>query len=238
MLSRFVLTLTALSILNVNGWAADKSVDGWSESQVSKLPKSEKPIRLFNGKNLEGWKDQVKKHFSVKDGIIVAKNGKENAPKASTYLVTKKKYRNFRLVFEAKLVTSEVHSGIAMWGKTVTKAGDPHSYRGHLVMFPSGYGFYDLYRRNSIYRDTKRVARKAGKQHDWNRMEILAIGNRIRHVINGKVVADWTDPKPEYCESGPIGLQLHSNRGPQEVHFRGLILTENPEDRVVTATKK
>ena len=41
------------------------------------------------------------------------------------------------------------------------------------------------------------LARKAGKQHDWNRMEILAIGNRIRHVINGRLVVDWSDPKPE-----------------------------------------
>ena len=161
----------------------------------------------------------------------------QNAPKASTYLVTKKKYRNFRLIFEAKLVTSNMHSGIAMWGKPVEKKGDPYSYRGHLVMFPSGYGFYDLYRRNSIYKDKGGVARKAGKQHGWNRMEILAIGNRIRHVINGKLVADWSDPKPEFCQPGPIGLQLHSNRVPQEVQFRGLILTENPEDKVVTVGK-
>jgi CubicO group peptidase (beta-lactamase class C family) len=69
-------------------------------------------------------------------------------------------------------------------------------------------------------------------------MEILAIGNRIRHVINGHLVADWSDPKPELCEAGPIGLQLHSNKVPQEVQFRGLILTENPENRLVTATKK
>jgi hypothetical protein len=104
---------------------------------------------------------------------------------------------------------------------------------GHLVMFPSGYGFYDLYRRNSIYRDDGR-AKAAGKQHDWNRMEILARGDRIRHVINGKLVADWTEPKPELIQSGPIGLQLHSNTVPQEVQFRGLILTENPEDKLVT----
>jgi hypothetical protein len=81
-----------------------------------------------------------------------------------------------------------MHTGIALWGKRIEKQGDPYSYLGHLVMFPSGYGFWDLYRRNLIYRDTEGRARKAGKQHDWNRMEILAIGNRIRHVINGKLI--------------------------------------------------
>lgn len=232
MAKRVVLVFCSLATLL--SFAASCSAADWSEEQISKLPEGEKPIRLFNGSDFSGWEGQTEKYFSIQDGIIVARNEKENAPQASTYLVTKKKYRNFRLIFESKLVTSEMHSGIALWGKTVEKKGDPFSYRGHLVMYPSGYGFWDLYRRNSIYRDKEGVAKKAGKQHDWNRMEILAIGNRIRHVINGKAVADWSDPKPELCESGPIGLQLHSNRVPQEVHFRGLILTEDPEDRLVT----
>lgn len=212
-------------------WAQDED---WSAAQIAKLPEGETAIRLFNGTDLTGWKGQIEKYWSVEDGVIVARNTKETAPEASTYLVTEKPYRNFRLIFEAKLVESEMHSGIALWGKTVEKSGDPFSYQGHLVMFPSNYGLYDLYRRNSIYRD-KGEAKQAGHQHDWNRMEILAIGNRIRHVINGKAVVDWTDPKPELCESGPIGLQLHSNKVPQEVHFRGLVLTVDPNDSLVTA---
>jgi hypothetical protein len=208
----------------------------WSESQVAKLPKSETPIHLFDGQSLAGWKGQIAKYFTVRDGMIVAKNDAANAPKASTYLTTEKEFRNFRLIFEAKLVTSEMHSGIALWGKNVEKEGDPFSYMGHLVMFPSGYGYYDLYRRNGIYADTG-AAKKAGRQHDWNQMEILAIGNRIRHVINGQAVADWTDPMPDYCQTGPIGLQLHSNTVPQEIHFRGLILTENPKDELITISK-
>ena len=50
-------------------------------------------------------------------------------------------------------------------------------------------------------------------------------------------VADWEDPMPELCGEGPLGLQLHSNKVAQEVHFRGLILSENPEDRLVTLAK-
>jgi CubicO group peptidase (beta-lactamase class C family) len=51
-------------------------------------------------------------------------------------------------------------------------------------------------------------------------------------------VADWSDPQPELCETGPIGLQLHSNSVPQEVQWRGLILTENPQDVLVTAASR
>ena len=60
--------------------------------------------------------------------------------------------------------------------------------------------------------------------------------NRIRHVINGKPVVDWSDPKPELCQSGPIGLQLHQNKVSQEVRFRGLILTTDPEDQLITVS--
>jgi hypothetical protein len=221
-------------VLPCLSFADDQAGKDWSEAQVAKLPASEKAIHLFNGSDLAGWDGQTAKYFSVDDREIVGRNGKDNAPAASTYLVTKEKYRNFRLIFEGKLVTSEMHTGIALWGKTVEMAGDPFSYQGHLVMFPSGYGYYDLYGRNSIYQDKDGVAKKAGKQHDWNRMEILAIGNRIRHVVNGKLVADWSDPKPESCQPGPLGLQLHKNTVPQEVRFRGLILTTDPEDRLVT----
>jgi len=40
-----------------------------------------------------------------------------------------KSYSNFRLIFEAKLVTSEMHLGIALWGKNVEKVSDRFSMR-------------------------------------------------------------------------------------------------------------
>ena len=206
-----------------------------------KFPASEKPVKLFNGKDFEGWEGNTgeggtPKYFSVKDGAIVGRNEKENAPKVSNYLLTKKPYRNFRLVFEGKLAESKMHTGIAIWGKKYETDGEKNSYQGHLVMFPANWGFYDLYRRKGIYSDDGRA--KKADNGGWNKMEILAIGDRIRLAVNGQLVADWRDPKPELCEAGPIGLQLHSNTVPQEVQFRGLILSENPEDKMITVTEK
>lgn len=225
---RFPLLFFGLSLAVVQPSSAADSTPS------VKFPEAEKPVTLFNGKDLTGWTGNDK-YWSVQDGVIVGRNTAENAPKASTYLLSDKKYRAFRLLFEGKLVTSEMHSGVAMWGTPVEKEGDPRSYMGHLVMFPSAWGFYDLYRRNSIYQDDG-SARKAGRQHDWNQMEILAQPPRIRFVVNGQLVADWTDPKPELCGEGPLGLQLHSNKEAQEVHFRGLVISENPQDKMITVT--
>jgi len=199
--------------------------------------KSEK-ADLFDGKTLDGWEGYTDL-WSVKDGIIIAKN--KDPLSYSTYLVTTKKYTDFRLTFSAKLVESEMHSGVSFWGvvkpdvsKDPEKDRTKHTYAGHLVMFPSGYGMYDLFGRNGLPVDGG-PAKKVGKQHDWNEIEVLAQGNRVRVAINGSAVVDWRDPEPNRIKEGPIGLQLHSNKVPQEIHWKGLTIETFPkEDKLLT----
>jgi hypothetical protein len=229
-------------------------VAGITLAQEKKAPPKEPPvvppregksetIELFDGKSLDGW-EGYNDLWSVKEGVIVGKNTEPLT--VSTYLLTKQKFSDFRLRFSAKLVTSEMHSGVALWGqlflpkevKDVKKERAEFTYQGHLVMFPSGYGLWDLYRRNGGINPSQAVRdleMKAGKQHDWNDMEILAQGNRIRLAVNGKAVLDWRDPKPELIKEGPIALQLHSNKDPQEVQFKGLVIETFPkEDKLLT----
>jgi hypothetical protein len=195
-------------------------------------------IQLFNGKDLKGWHG-YKEYWSVEDGVVVGKNDKP--VKVSTYLVTDRKFTDFRLTATVKLVKSEMHSGIAFWGRVGPDVVPPglrkekvkYTYGGHLVMFPSGWGMYDLFGRNGLPVSGE-PAKKVGKQHDWNRLEILAQGNRVRVAVNGTAVVDWRDPEPDRIKEGPIGLQLHSNDVPQEVHFKDLVLTTFPEPKLLT----
>lgn len=197
-----------------------------------------KTIELFDGKTLNGWEGYTDL-WSVKDGVIIAKN--KEPLKFSTYLLTKEKYTDFRLIFASKLAESEMHSGVAFWGlvkpevsKDPEKDRTKYTYAGHLVMHPSGWGMYDLFGRNGLPVDGG-PARKVGKQHDWNDIEILAQGNRVRVAVNGVQVVDWRDPEPDRIKEGPIGLQLHSNSVPQEVQFKGLKLETFPkEDKLIT----
>jgi hypothetical protein len=228
-----VLSLTGTVLVGTRAVSDDKTVP-----EVAPRKGTSETIQLFNGKNLDGW-EGYEDLWSVKDGVIVAKN--TTPLKFSTYLLTKNKYTDFRLVFAAKLVQSEMHSGVAFWGevkpsvsKEPEKDRTKHTYAGHLVMFPSGWGMYDLFGRNGLKVDGG-PAKKVGKQHDWNDMEILAQGNRVRLAVNGKAVVDWRDPEPNRIKEGPIGLQLHSNTVPQEIHFKGLTLTTFPaEDKLIT----
>ncbi len=187
-------------------------------------------IRLFNGSDLKGWVGD-QEYWSVEDGEIVGRN--TEPLDVSTYLLTEVDFSDFRLTFDFKLVQSEMHSGIALWGKVDPEKGDPFAYAGPLVMFPSNYGIWDLYGREKIH-DNADKAKAIGRQHDWNRIEILAQGNRIRIVLNGTLISDWRDPMPDALLTGPIGLQLHSNEVPQEIRFRKLLLETFPEDRLTT----
>lgn len=187
-------------------------------------------IKLFNGVNLDAWQGR-RDLWSVQDGTIVGKNT-ASVP-VSTYLLTRDSYSDFRITATVKLVESEMHSGIAFWGRLAPEKGDPYTYAGHLVMFPSNWGMYDLYGRNGLPVDSA-PAKKVGKQHDWNDLEILAQGNRVRVAVNGSLVVDWRDPQPERIRRGPIGLQLHANKVPQEVRFKDLVLTTFPPERMTT----
>jgi hypothetical protein len=197
---------------------------------------------LFDGKTLKGW-EGYEDLWSVKEGEIVGKNDEE--VKVSTYLLTKKKFTDFRLLATVKLVKSEMHSGIAFWGrvgedvvpKELKKERVQYTYGGHLVMFPSDWGMYDLFGRSGLPVDGG-PAEKVGKQHDWNDLEILAQGNRVRVAVNGVQVVDWRDPEPDRIKEGPIGLQLHSNKEAQEVHFKNLKVTTFPEEKLITVKEK
>ncbi len=223
---------------------------GVAVGQEKKEPPVVKPlegktetIKLFDGKTLDGW-EGYSDLWSVKDGVIVAKN--TDPLKYSTYLLTKNKYSDFRLTFSSKLLPgSETHSGVSFWGEVWPKADGKvtdakkdrteYTYKGHLVMFPSGYGMYDLFGRGGELKVDGKPAQKVGKQHDWNEIEVLAQGNRVRVAINGTQVVDWRDPEPKRIMEGPIGLQLHSESKPQELHWKGLVLETFPkEDKLLT----
>lgn len=203
------------------------------------IPKGENVTRLFDGQTLSGWEGQ-KQYWSVHEGAIRGTNDK-SIP-TSSYLFTKNNYRNFRLLLEVKQTRgpqfSDMHSAVAALGEKMEDKGDPFSFKGPLLMFCNDWGIWDANRRNRIYppKHPGQYHPPVEKTGEWNQIEVLVIGDRVRMVANGKLVIDFTD-KPGMLKDSPIGLQLHSNNRPQEYHFRGLMVSENPRDELVTLVK-
>jgi lysophospholipase L1-like esterase len=196
----------------------------WIARIAVTLPESEKARFLFNGRDFAG--------------TITGRN--TGAVPSSTYLFTKDAYRNFRLLFEVKQTVSPehstMHSAIAALGERIEdEGGNAFGFRGPLLMFCHDWGIWDANRRNRIEPRDQKGAMKitSEKTGGWNSIEILVTGNRIRFVNNGELVFDFTDD-PAMLQDSPIGLQLHKNAKPQEWQFRGLVLTETPEDKLLT----
>ena len=119
---RLSAVLLALAMAGTSIYVADAGKKPAPE--VPPRKGTSETIKLFNGKNLDGWEGH--KHlWSVQDGVIVAKNTKPIA--VSTYLLTERKFSDFRLTFDFKLAQAEMHSGLAMWGRLAPEQNDPYT---------------------------------------------------------------------------------------------------------------
>ena len=203
---------------------------------ASLIPASEKARSMFNGLDLSGWTGDAAR-WSAVNGMIRGAN--ENRVPSSTYLFTAGSHRSFRMLFEVKQTVSPkhstMHSAVAALGERFTDAGNnAFGFRGPLLMFCHDWGIWDAHRRNRVV--PVGPGPEVERRGQWNQIEILVKGERLRFAANGREVFDFTD-QPEQLKASPIGLQLHSNDQPQEYFFRSLLLSENPGDDLVTVRK-
>jgi hypothetical protein len=62
------------------------------------------------------------------------------------------------------------------------------------------------------------------KKEDWNDYIIIARGNHLTHIINGRVTVDITDDQEaKAAKSGILALQLHAGP-PMMVQFKNIRL--------------
>ncbi|MGI9474784.1 MAG: 3-keto-disaccharide hydrolase [Rubripirellula sp.] len=211
----------------------------WAKSIA--LPDTETPRELFDRTSFEGWQGLIDDFWSIENGEIVGRN--LSPIPASTYLFTKDSYREFRLLMEVKQTLgkdySTMHSAVCCLGQIIEDKGQAFGFRGPLLMFCHDWGIWDAHRRNRIYPSKHRGNFRPGVERigEWNQIEVLVIGDRIRMVVNGQLVIDMTD-NPQMLQSSPIGLQLHGNQRPQEFRFRGLVLSKSPTDQLLTLSPK
>jgi len=178
----------------------------------AKKLKEGKPIALFNGKDLAGWRPlrpERKIEWTVKDGVTA------NVPGAVD-LVTEQKFWNFKLDAEYK-VGPKSNSGIGRRGRYEVQIledyGDP----------PNTHGNGALYSR---ILPTKNASKPA---NEWQTVHITLVENRVTVVLNGVNIIDNKEIDgltaigidPNEGEPGPIIIQ--GDHG--AVEFRNLVLT-------------
>ncbi len=178
---------------------------------------------LFDGKSLEGW-DGEPKIFRVEDGAIVG--GSLERPVArNEFLSTKKRYSDFELRLEFKILGEGANAGVQIRSERIP---DHHEMIGYQADLGEGWWgcLYDESRRNRILagppEDQRAQPVKIGQ---WNQYVIRCEGRRIRLWINGKQTVDYTEQDENISQSGLIALQIHGGP-PSEAWYRAIMIRE------------
>jgi Domain of Unknown Function (DUF1080) len=204
------------------------SIDANSQSE------DEGWISLFNGKNLDGWKQlNGSAEYKVVNGEIIGKS-KLNTP--NSFLSTTKNYSDFILEFEV-MIDPSLNSGVQFRSNSTPdyKNGVVHGYQFEIDPSARAFsgGIYDEQRRGWLY--PMSLNKKGGQAFQngiWNSCRIEAIGNSIRTWVNGVECANLVD---NITSSGFIGLQVHSigddkNLEGKEIKWKNIrIKTDNLE---------
>jgi hypothetical protein len=186
---------------------------------------------LFNGKNLNGWKEFAgkKAKFTVEDGCIRAKDGPGD-------LATEGEYDNFVLQLECKTngkhlnsgvffraipgqyqngYEAQIHNGWQEKAKTIElEVYDPKTNelkeKQKAETLAMDFGTGAIYRRIP-------ARKQLAKDNEWFSMTVVAHGRHIATWVNGMQAVDWTDNRPlkenprQGCrlDKGTISLQAH-----------------------------
>ena len=164
---------------------------------------------LFNGKDLQGWKQlNGKAAYTIANGEIV---GTTVSNEPNSFLATEKNYGDFILELEL-LVDNSMNSGIQIRSESKPdfQNGRVHGYQ--VEVDPSSRkwsaGLYDEARRGWLYpMDINPAGQNAFKKDTWNKYRIECIGSSIRTWLNGIPAANLVD---NVTSSGFIALQVHA----------------------------
>jgi hypothetical protein len=187
----------------------------------------EAAVPAFNGKDLDGWQG-LPGYWHVENGAIVGRcpPGSAPRPRAGTFLVSKKTYRDFDLRFEVRRKDGVGNSGVQFrsWVSDWTEftvVGPQCEIDSANYLYPPG----SLVTDPDLKAPQAEIA-KAYKDADFNEFHIRCAGKHVTIEVNGVTAVD--DDYPSLPDSGVIAWQIHGRSTPREVTFRNIELKELP----------
>lgn len=189
---------------------------------------SQKKVKLFNGKNLNGWSIFVSdstikpsSFFYVKDGVI------ETPGVPTGYLRTKKEFENYRLHVEWRYPETPTNSGIFIHTSGPDKIWPIHYQCQLKNLFAGDFIVQDIGLkatvRDTVYVSTAKVKPIAAKMQpssekkagEWNTTDIVCKGSTVEIKVNGVLQNYVTNCS---IAKGGIGLQAEGSK----IQFRNI----------------
>jgi hypothetical protein len=209
---RFALLLAAMVLGTTVAQAAGDA--GW--------------IKMFNGKDLSGWKsnDETPNVFTVADGVLKVSGGR-----AHLFYVGadgKASFKNFE--FKAKVMTTAgSNSGIY-----IHTAFEPKGWPSKGYECQVNTSHKDVKKTGGLYAVQDVVNDAPSKDDVWFDYYIKVEGKRIVIKIDGKTTVDWTEPADwdpaktlknmpgRKLSEGTIALQGHDPKS--TIYFKDLAI--------------
>ena len=180
-----ILTLTLLTLFLSNAFAQTK---------------------LFNGKNLKGWKVHGTEKWYVENGELICESGPD---KQYGYLASTKDFKDFELTVEFKQ-ESNGNSGVffhsSIEGTKITGWQAEVAPKGH-----STGGIYESYGREWLIKPDPSLDNVL-KEGDWNTLTVRVKGEHVETFLNGTKMITLDDQKIGSV-TGKIALQIHDGGG-------------------------
>jgi len=172
--------------------------------------------KLFNGKNLDGWKIYGTEKWYVQDSLLICESGPD---KQYGYLATEKWFDNFVLDVEFK---QEANGNSGVFFRSTIEGTKISGWQVEVA--PPNHdtgGIYESYGRGWLHQipDDQEGYLKMG---EWNKMKIQVVGNHVTTWLNSHLMTDLTDDKIGEGK-GSIALQIHDGGG-IKVCWRNLVI--------------
>jgi hypothetical protein len=179
----------------------------FSDAPEISAAKGKKGSKLFNGKDLTGWKIHGTEKWYVEKGELICESGPD---KKYGYLATEKHYKDFDLTLQFRQ-ESAGNSGVffraningtSIKGWQVEVAPPNHDSGG---IYESGWGRGWL----AKIPDERENILKYG---EWNKLRVRVVGGKATTWLNGEQMVD-IDNENIAAANGSIALQIHDGGG-------------------------
>ncbi|WP_019989631.1 3-keto-disaccharide hydrolase [Rudanella lutea] len=177
-----------------------------------------KKTRLFNGKDLTGWKVYGTEKWYVEDGNLICESGPD---KGYGYLATEKAYKNFDLSLQFK---QEANGNSGVFFRSSIEGTKISGWQVEVA--PKDHdtgGIYESYGRGWL-QQIPAEKENILKPEQWNDLRIRVIGDHVQTFLNGQLMVDMHDEKIG-AANGSIALQIHDGGG-IKVRWRKLVVQE------------
>ncbi|MFN0054944.1 MAG: DUF1080 domain-containing protein [Planctomycetales bacterium] len=155
-------------------------------------------VKLFNGKDLAGWKASEKIEWKVDNGEIVT-------PPIRSHLFTDQEFKNFEFKADC-LTTPGSNSGLYFH----TKYEDTFPNNGYEVQVNQTQG--DPVKSGSLYNVVKLFSSPV-KDNEWYTYHIIVKGKQITVKINDKTLYEYVEPEgvtgTRRLSKGSFAIQAH-----------------------------